>query len=212
MIKNIIFDVGDVLVDFRYHEYMKDLGFDEDSIIFLRDNMIFTDFWEGMDLGVRDVDDACGYFSEKYPDYSDKITTFWNNIESIVSEYGYAAPLIRSLKDKGYKVYLLSNYPDKLADMHWKRFTFLEYIDGFIISAKVKLAKPDPAIYRLLMDRYRLKAEQCLFIDDREKNVNAAVEVGMRSILFNGYDELVGELEKIYDNENEEALSSSDPR
>ena len=52
MIKNIIFDVGDVLVDFRYHEYMKDLGFDEDSIVFLRDNMIFTDFWEGMDLGV----------------------------------------------------------------------------------------------------------------------------------------------------------------
>ena len=142
-IKNYIFDVGDVLVSFRYKEYMHDLGFDEKTIEFLSDNMVMTDFWKGMDLGIEDVDDAPGYFSDKFPEYGAQISEFWKHIEDIVGEYDYSAPLIRSLKEKGYRVYLLSNYPDKLADMHWSRFSFLKELDGYIVSAKVKLAKPD---------------------------------------------------------------------
>ena len=189
-IKNVIFDVGDVLVDFRYRDYMRDLGFSEESAEFLTENMIFTDFWEGMDLGVRDVSDAKDYFSDKYPELKNEIHEFWTHIESIVAEFDYAAPMIRSLKKRGYKIFLLSNYPDKLADMHWKRFTFLDELDGYIISAKVKLAKPDPAIYRMLMDRYGLKAEECIFIDDRQNNIDTAKSLGMETVLFTGYSEL----------------------
>lgn len=192
-IKNVIFDVGDVLVSFRYRDYMSDLGFPEETVEFLKDNMIFTDFWEGMDLGVRDVADAEDHFSGKYPDLKNEIHEFWTHIENIVAEFDYAAPMIRSLKERGYKVFLLSNYPEKLADMHWKRFSFLDAVDGYIISAKVKLAKPDPAIYRMLMDRYRLNADECIFIDDRQNNVDAAKSLGMEAVLFTGYDELPDE-------------------
>ena len=144
-----------------------------------------------MDLGIEDVDDAPGYFSDKFPEYGAQISEFWKHIEDIVGEYDYSAPLIRSLKEKGYRVYLLSNYPDKLADMHWSRFSFLKELDGYIVSAKVKLAKPDRAIYELLLNKYGLTAGECVFIDDRQDNVDAAIEVGMKGILFTGYDELM---------------------
>ena len=195
-VKNIIFDVGDVLINFRYMDYMRDLGIDEETAVFIRDNIIFTDFWNNLDLGMADVDDAEDMFAEKYPEIKNELHAFWTNIEDIVAEYDYAAPLITSLKEKGYKVFLLSNYPDKLADMHWKCFTFMDQLDGYIISAKVKLAKPDPAIYRMLMDRYRLKAEECIFIDDRQNNIDTAAELGMQTILFTGIDELKEELKE----------------
>ena len=193
-IKNVIFDVGDVLIDFRYRDYMKDLGFSDETVDFLSDNMVLTDFWDDMDLGVRDVDDAEKYFSDKYPDLKDEIHEFWAHTERIVAEYDYAGPMIRSLKDKGYKVFLLSNYPEKMADIHWKKFTFLDILDGYIISAKVKITKPDPAIYRMLMDRYRLKPEESIFIDDRQINIDTAKELGMETVLFTGYDELAEKL------------------
>ena len=188
--KNVIFDVGDVLVSFRYRDYMSDLGFDDETIEFLVDNMIFTDFWKGMDRGEEDVDEACDHFCSLYPELKDKIELFWNNIEDIVGEFDYSLPMIREIKEKGYKVFLLSNYPDKLADMHWKQFSFLPEVDGYIISAKVKLAKPDPKIYLMLMDRYRLKPEECLFVDDREDNLIPARELGIKTILFTSYDEV----------------------
>ena len=78
-IKNVIFDVGDVLIDFRYRDYMKDLGFGDETVDFLSDNMVLTDFWDDMDLGVRDVDDAEKYFSDKYPDLKDEILEFYSN-------------------------------------------------------------------------------------------------------------------------------------
>ena len=147
-----------------------------------------------MDCGREDVDDACEHFCELFPELKDKIMLFWDRIEDIVGEYDYSLPLIRSAKENGYKVFLLSNYPDKLADMHWKRFSFLPEVDGYIISAKVKLAKPDKKIYLMLMDRYRLMPEECVFIDDREDNLVPARELGMETIHFKSYEELKNEL------------------
>ena len=195
--KNVIFDVGDVLISFRYRDYMRDLGFPEETIEFLKDNMIFTDFWGKMDRGEEDIEEARDHFCELYPELKQEIELFWKNIEDIVAEYDYARPLIQSVKEKGYKVFLLSNYPAKLSDMHWARFTFLPEMDGYIISAKVHLAKPDPAIYRMLMDRYRLKPEESIFIDDNPVNVEAAEKLGIRAIHFTDYESLLRELKDI---------------
>ena len=190
-ITTIIFDVGNVLIDFRYWEYMEDLGFEEETIGFLKDNMIFTDFWEAMDRGDEDMDEAREFFCERYPELKNEITLFWNNVAEIVAEYDYAKPLLHALKEKGYRVYLLSNYPKKLAELHWAKFTFLSETDGHIISAVERIAKPDPAIYRLLMDRFRIQAEESIFIDDNQNNVEAAKKLGIDAWLFTGYDELM---------------------
>ncbi len=155
MIKTVIFDVGYTLIDFRHQDYMRDLGFSKETIEFLTNNMIFTDFWEDMDAGRKDMDEACAFFCEKYPDLKNEITAFWTNIEAIVSEYDFAYPLVMEMKEKGYKVFLLSNYPAKLADIHWPKFSFLKEMDGYIISARVGLTKPVEKIFHILMDRYR---------------------------------------------------------
>ncbi|MBR4514757.1 MAG: HAD family phosphatase [Lachnospiraceae bacterium] len=190
MIKNIVFDVGDVLVHFRYRDYMADLGFPKEEIDFLEENMVLTYYWHRLDMGVENEDEAVTHFQELFPQYTDDIALFWEKIEDIVKEFDYAPGLVQSLKDKGYKVYALSNYPDKLSDLHWKHFEFLKLVDGYLISAKEKLAKPDERFYRLLESRFGLDLTECMFVDDREVNVEAAAALGMKAVHFTGEDTL----------------------
>ena len=195
-IKTIVFDVGEVLIDFRYRDHMKDLGFNEEAIDFLSKNMVLTEFWHEMDRGTRMEKDAVLHFTSAYPEYKDEILTFWAHTEGLVREYDYAAPMIRYLKEQGYGVYILSNYPVETADRHWPTFRFLPETDGHIISGYEKLAKPEEAIYRLLESRFGLDLSTCLFIDDRQINLDAASALGMHTLLFRSYPELQTELAK----------------
>ena len=195
VIKNVVFDVGDVLVDFRYMDYMrKDLGFSEECTEFLAKNMVVTNFWHELDLGIRTNAEGLATFTEKYPQYRDEITAFWTHLDGIVSEYDYAPGLIQSIKDKGYGVYILSNYPIETAEMHWPKFKFLPITDGHIISGYEKVTKPDEPIFRLLETRFGIKLEECIFVDDRKVNTDAAEKYGMKSILFTSYEQLLKEL------------------
>ena len=199
MIKTIVFDVGDVLIDFRYEEYMRDLGFSEDVIRLFVENMILTEHWHQLDMGELDEADAPAHFSRLMPGHDREVRLFWEHIADIVAEYPEAGPLITDLKQAGYAVYLLSNYPPKLADLHWRVFTFLDQLDGMIISGREHITKPDPAIYRLLDSRYGLELSECLFIDDRDVNIEAAAALGMDTVLFTGYDALRTELARHLD-------------
>jgi putative hydrolase of the HAD superfamily len=195
-IQNVIFDMGMVLVNFRWREYMEDLGFDKPLIEELGEKMVMSDFWHDMDRGVRDEDEAPDYFKSVMPQYAKEIDLFWANIADIVTEFDYAAPLIRKLHEAGYRVYLLSNYPAKLADLHWSTFSFIRDVDGMVISAKEHLVKPDRKIYELLISRFHLVPEECIFLDDLEKNIAAAQEVGMKGIVFQSYEQALAELEQ----------------
>lgn len=194
MIKNIVFDVGDVLVAFCYRKYMEGLGFDKETVDFLSENMVLTEFWHELDLGVRTEAEAVETFTKKYPQYKDEIIKFWDNVEFIVEEFDYAAPLVQSLKDKGYGVYILSNYPIETAEKHWPKFKFLPLTDGHIISGYEKITKPDEGIYRLLESRFGIKLTECIFVDDRQVNIDAANDYGMTAILFTGLDDLLDKL------------------
>lgn len=196
-IKNVVFDVGEVLVEFRYMNYMRDLGFDEEVVDFLAENMVLSEFWHELDLGIRTNSEGKKVFTEKYPQYASEIDKFWDHLEDIVREYDYAPGLIREIKQMGYKVYILSNYPIEIAEMHWPKFRFLPLTDGHIISAYEKLTKPDAAIYRLLESRFGLDLTECLFIDDRQINIDGAASLGMETLLFKGYDESYDEIMKI---------------
>jgi putative hydrolase of the HAD superfamily len=193
-IQNVIFDMGMVLVNFRWREYMADLGFDKPLIEELGEKMVMSQFWNDMDRGVRDEDEAPDYFKSVMPQYAKEIDLFWANIADIVTEFDYSAPLIRKLHEEGYRVYLLSNYPGKLADLHWPTFSFIHDVDGMVISAKEHMVKPDCKIYELLISRYHLVPEECIFLDDLEKNIAAAQEVGMKGIVFQSYEQALKEL------------------
>ncbi|MBP3718146.1 MAG: HAD family phosphatase [Eubacterium sp.] len=195
--KNVVFDVGDVLVDFRYRDLMRDLGFDEETVEFLSKNMVETEFWHELDLGLWNQEDAVNKYTVEFPEYREQVLAFWDNIQDVVREYDYAPGLIKGIKDQGYGVYILSNYPVDTAEMHWPTFKFLPLTDGHIISGYEKITKPDEAIYRLLESRFGIKLEESIFIDDRQVNIDAASEFGMKAILFKGYDALLEELAEL---------------
>ncbi|MBO5610075.1 MAG: HAD family phosphatase [Eubacterium sp.] len=197
MIKNIVFDVGDVLVDFRYKDYMRDLGMDEETVEFLSQNIVLTEFWHELDLGFRTNEEARVHFIGKYPEYKDEINRFWEDPSDIVREYDYSAGLLQGLKDKGYGVYILSNYPIEISELHWPKFRFLPIADGYIISGYERMTKPSPEIYKLLESRFGIKLSECLFVDDRQVNIDGAEAVGMQAVLFTGYRDIVKRFEEL---------------
>ena len=195
--KNIVFDVGMVLVNFRWPDYMRDKGFDEPTIKELGEKMICSSIWDELDLGISDEADLILQLKEKLSSYEHELDLFWSDLERLVEEYEYAGPLISRLKQEGYNVYLLSNYPKGMYEVHWKKFTFINNIDGFVVSSLEKMVKPDPQIYQLLLDRYQLEASDTVFIDDRAVNIEAARNLGITGILFKDYQLLLTEFNKL---------------
>lgn len=189
--KNIVFDVGDVLVDFCYEKLMRNLGFSEEAVEFLSANMVVTEYWHELDLGKWTGKDALPHFLELYPQYEKEIRAFWANTDKLIEEYPYSEPMVKRLKDAGYGVYILSNYPTDTAEQHWPTFKFLPLADGYIISGFEKITKPDAEIYRLLESRFGIKLSESLFVDDRQVNIDGAKAVGMDAVLFTGYENLV---------------------
>lgn len=194
-IYNIVFDVGMVLIDFCWEKHCRRLGFDEAVIQAFDVNMIHSQYWSMLDEGLLEEEEAISQFLKCMPSYQKEIMKFWEQPEYFVEEYDYAAPMISRLKNLGYHVYLLSNYPYNLYKIHWPSFEFYSLVDGYVVSAAEKLKKPNPAIYKLLCNRYQLKPKECLFIDDRQDNVEAAIQVGMEAVLFEGYESLKAYLE-----------------
>lgn len=190
IINNIVFDVGNVLIDFCWEKHCRDLGFSDEIINAFSVNMINSEYWDKLDEGVMDENEAIEEFVTRMPMYEREIREFWDTPSGFVEEYPYAAELMDLLHEKGCRVYLLSNYPRHMYEVHWHTFRFFSKVDGYVVSALEKKKKPDLAIYRCLCDRYGLKPEECLFVDDRQENVEAAMKIGMKGICFQSLEQL----------------------
>ena len=191
MIRNIIFDVGAVLVDFRYHDYMLDLGFDDDTVKTIEDKLIHNDaLWGQLDLGAEPEEVTIERMLTEVPGYEDKVRYFFEKNVDIVKTFDYTVPWLTDLRSRGYKIYLLSNYPKKWWTLHEReRFGFTHLTDGKIVSGFVKMVKPHDEIYKCLLDTYSLDPSECLFFDDRKANVEAAVRNGFNAHIFTSYKE-----------------------
>lgn len=189
-VKNIVFDVGMVLIDFCWAQHCRKLGFSDKIIEAFDQHMISSCYWDQMDEGTICEEDAIAEFIKAMPQYKEQIEIFWKHPEGFVKEYDYSTPMILHLQEKGYKVFLLSNYPLGMYHVHWPSFTFYDKVDGYVVSAVERMKKPSKEIYELLCSRYQLEAEECLFVDDRKVNVDAAISVGMEAVLFEGYEQL----------------------
>lgn len=191
-IKNIVFDIGNVLGKFRYDELLSDIGLTKEEQLRVTNELVLTPLWDEVDLCIKPKDEVIEDFKNAVPGLENEIGIMFDRFDEVVESYDYAKDLVDYAKDKGYKVYLLSNYADWLFDAHEKnQFNFLDRIDGKIVSGYVHLVKPDPAIYKLLLETYDLKASECIFFDDRLNNVEGAREVGMRAEVFTSYEECV---------------------
>ena len=111
--------------------------------------------------------------------------------------------LLPGLKKRGFRLYYLSNFPMDIFDEVRTGYYFFKHFDGGLISADAKFSKPDPGIYRLMLKKYSLEANECLFIDDIEINVKTAEALGIKSIFTNGSLEISKEIEKALKNSAE---------
>lgn len=194
MIKNIVFDIGMVLVDFHWEKTMASLGIPDEVIKHFGPNMINHPLWHEMDLNIMPEDDIRAELKKLNPQYSNYVDLFFDNCDEVITSYEGDESLMIELKKMGYKIYLLSNYPERMFRMHKKRYTFYPYVDGEVVSYQCHLTKPDPAIYKLLCSRYRLIPEECIFLDDRKENIDAAKALGFSGIVVDNPHNIRNEL------------------
>lgn len=199
MIKNVIFDVGNVLVDFCWRELMDNLGFSKNLQDEFEKTVFGSHWWGELDRGVMDENRVLDKLREDNKEHIEEFELIWANRDKLVRPYDYALSMMDSLKEKGLNIYLLSNYPKELFKLHAENgsFPFLDRIDGKVVSGFVKLVKPDREIYECLLKKYDLKAEECVFLDDRSENVEAAIKLGINGIVFKEYEQAWAELDKM---------------
>lgn len=199
MIKNVIFDIGNVLVDFRWRMLMEDLKLPMETQAAFEQTVFGSRWWGELDHGVYEEAEILEHFREDNKEHLDEFNLVWDNRDKLVEPYVYAVHWIERLKASGLKVYLLSNYPKDVFSLHVAcgRFPFLDMVDGRVVSGFVKMVKPDADIYEYLLSEYGLNADECVFVDDREENVETARALGMKGIVFQGYEQACGELDKL---------------
>lgn len=195
MIKNIIFDMGKVLVSFEWQDFLQKLGITGEAYDVISRH-IFNDMWIKLDKYACNESETRKRFLEAAKDYPDEVKLICDNIYDISSPYEYACDWIRELKKRGYNVYLLTNFGKFQFETLLKKYVFVRLVDGKVVSYEIEEVKPDKAIYEHLLEKYSLKPDECVFIDDREENIEAAVCLGINGIVFTTYDETRNKLEK----------------
>ena len=197
MIRNIIFDIGNVLAGFTWREFYAGFGYDEEMVERLGAATVKSPVWDEVDRGAWSDEKLLEEFIKNDPSLEKELRRIFQNIHGIVVKEDYAIPWIRSLQEAGYRCYYLSNFSHKAHTECADALDFLTYMDGGILSYQDKVIKPDPKIYQLLLKRFGLTAEECVFMDDTERNLPPAEELGIRTILFRDREQAVEELKKL---------------
>lgn len=184
MIKNVIFDFGCVLVYWSQHNlYDTHFGSKEKTDWFV-DNICTWEWNNQTDLGKSFAESVAEKVAE-YPEWETEIRMYWERWEDMLNgEVPGMKEWICELKNAGYKVYGLSNWSHETFPMVKDKYEAFSMMDGIVMSGEELIAKPDLRIYKILLERYGLKAKECVFIDDRKENIEAGEQVGIRGIIF----------------------------
>ena len=189
MIRNMVFDIGNVLMDFRWKEYIRSLfGEDETLIQTINQGIWHNGCWAAMDKGEMDGAATLRSAVAFAPQYEKEIKLTLDRVAIAFHKFEYAIPWVQELKRMGLNVYYLSNYSAFSIAANPDVLNFIPYMDGGVFSFEVKAVKPEPEIYRCLCDKYDLKPEECLFTDDVPANVKGAQACGFQGIVFEGYE------------------------
>lgn len=196
-IDTVILDIGNVLAEFIPKEYLKKIGIKDEKIDSICAAVVENDIWNEYDRGIISYTETLDKFIEQKPELEEDIRTAFHNLNGIVRKFSYTDKWIEELKESGFKVLYLSNISEKLYNDCSKELDFIWQMDGGILSFQAKTIKPEKEIYRLLIDKFDLKPESCIFIDDRDVNVRAAGKAGLHTILFTSYEEVQKEISRI---------------
>ncbi len=180
-----------------YYLYSKILGDDRQVVEVFFKTVDFFGWNQKQDSG-RSVAEGTVELSARFPQYSELIRAYDERyLESLGGAIQPVVEILRTLKEAGYPLYVLSNWPAEKFALVRPQYPFFEWFDDLVISGEVGLAKPDKAIFDLLLERIMRAACECLFIDDHDGNINAARDLGFQTILFQSPQQLEAELRRI---------------
>ncbi len=184
MIKNIVFDMGNVLLDFDPEVSLNLFCASEEEKDLIRRELFHWPEWALADKGEIKDKDRYEYVKKRIP------KKYWHALEQCAYHWDVckkpipqAKEFCQYVKEKGYGIYVLSNASDMFYS-YFPAFAPLDYFDGIVVSSDYHLLKPDLEIYKLFLKKFCLVPKECLFIDDREDNVQGAIKAGMQSIVF----------------------------
>ena len=186
MIKNILFDMGQVLIRFDQKFFIQRLGIEDADMELLLREVYRSVEWVQMDRGSLREEEAFERIRARLPerlhDAAWKLVIMWDRP---ILEIDGMYELVEELKELGYRVYLLSNASVRQHE-YWPRIPASKFCDGKLISADVHVINPQPEIYRLCLEKFNLKAEECFFIDDAPANIEGALQCGIPGAVFHG--------------------------
>ncbi len=182
-IRNIIFDIGNVLIDFDWDGHIKRICGDLSEEALYRINFAAwgNNRWDKFDLGI-DAREVISEMLSYAPEYSKEMRALFANFGDCFIRRDSTIPWLQNLKSRGYKVYYLSNYSHIAIESNRECLDFLPLMDGGIFSCDVHVIKPNREIYALLAEKYNLVPDECVFIDDLERNVQGARDFGFAGI------------------------------
>ncbi|MGZ3777290.1 MAG: HAD family hydrolase [Mucilaginibacter sp.] len=195
MINTIIFDLGAVLIDWNPRYMYRTIFSDEAEMEKFLDEITTSDWNEEQDAG-RPLKHGTEILVQQFPEHEENIRAFYGRWHEMLGEaFHDTVEIFRQLKEGGkYKLYALTNWSAETFPVALRRFEFLNWFDGIVVSGAEKMRKPTPEFYHILLDRYHVKANEALFIDDNYRNILAAEKIGINCIHFTSAEQLDLEL------------------
>lgn len=186
MIKNLVFDLGNVLISFKPSEFLDKKDYPESIKAKILADIFGSKEWLMLDNGDINTNQAIDSIALKSTLSKEEIAHIFNLRTELIFPLDQNVRLLPGLKKQGFRLYFLSNFPLDIFEEVKNGYYFFKYFDGGVISAEAKSSKPDARIYEILMEKYNLVPNQCLFIDDLEVNVRAAEAAGMNGLVTFG--------------------------
>ena len=195
MLKNIIFDLGNVLISFRPSEYFDKNNYPENIKTTILSDIFGSKEWRLIDNGEITTSEAINSIASRSSLKKEEIAHIFNLRTDVMFPLDLNVRLLPELKKRGFKLFYLSNFPIDIFEEIHSGYYFFKYFDGGLISSEAKYSKPDSRIYEILLEKYNLIPQESLYIDDIEINVRAAEDLGMTGLVTHGSLEISREIE-----------------
>ena len=197
MIKNIIFDLGNVLLNYKPREFLLRFTTDQARINSFISKVSFSTTWFELDRGTLSLEKAREILSSRYPEELDLLVPYFEHWLEILTPIQDRIEILGPLKKKGYKLFILSNFIEEAFKYVIEQYDFFSLFDGRVISYEEKVIKPENAIYEILLNRYNLIPQECVFLDDHFNFLKPAKQLGMATILVRQDTDLQKKFRKI---------------
>ena len=196
MINTVIFDIGNVLTEFNWKRFIGAFGFSEDTEKRIAAAAMLSEAWNDFDRGFPE-EEVLNEFIRNDPGIEEELKIMFKDISGTLKMFDTTIPWLDELHSQGYRTLVLSNLSHKSLTECSRDLKFLEHVDGGILSFRIGKIKPYPEIYETLIEWFALNPEECVFLDDREENINAARKLGFHGIVYHDRGSALEEMEAL---------------